>query len=419
MRSPLWLPYTQMKHAAPPVPIIGAQGAQLHLADGRTLVDGVASWWAVVHGYQHPALVAALQQQASTLCHVMLGGMVAPITQQLAERLCSEVLNGAFEHVFFTDSGSVAVEVAMKMALQYWSNQGKARKNRFICFNHSYHGDTFGAMSVSDPLQGMHKAFKNNVTMQYAMDIPTGEYDWQEFEATLAAIAPNVAGLIIEPLVQGAGGMLFHSADTLAEIHRLCKAHDLLFIADEIATGFGRTGSMFACEEAGIAPDILCLGKALSAGMAPLAATLTTRAVHDAFYDDDVSKAFMHGPTFMGNALACAVANASLELFATQPRLEQTASIEEQLYAGLQPLQRLEQVADIRVRGAIGVVEIIPKLDPLRRQELRLLAIEHGCWIRPLEQVIYLMPPLTITEAELTQLLDCVKTLVQHTGQWV
>lgn len=403
----IWLPYAQMKHAPTPLPVLSASGCRLTLADRRELIDGIASWWSVCHGYQHPHIVAAMQEQLANLSHVMLGGLAHAPAYRLAARL-SALAPGNLPRVFFSDSGSVAVEVALKMALQYWRNTGQPNKNKFICFRHGYHGDTIGAMSVSDPEDSLHKAFRSTIPMQYVLDIPSDEYALAEFQETLAAIAGSVAGLIIEPLVQGAGGMRFYSADILAAIRAACMANNILFIADEIATGFGRTGYLFACEEAGITPDILCLGKALTGGMVGLAATLTSATVFDAFYDDDRSKAFMHGPTFMGNPLACAAANASLDLFEREPRLAQVEAIETILRRELSPCYAYPTVRDVRVKGAIGVVELHSEY--MDFVGLRRRFSELGVWIRPFGNIIYLTPPLVIAEDELLQLTGAMHT---------
>jgi adenosylmethionine-8-amino-7-oxononanoate aminotransferase len=299
----------------------------------------------------------------------------------------------------------VAVEVALKMALQYWRNKGDNRRNKFVCFNNSYHGDTVGAMSVS-ARSHFNAAYESLSLRNYTMDIPTDEYSFAEFSETLAAIHGSVAGLIIEPLVQAAGGFRFHSADILSEIRRVCREHEILFIADEIATGFARTGSMFACHEAAISPDILCVGKALTGGHMPLAATLTSAEVFNAFLSDDASKALMHGPTFMAHPIACAAANASLDVFAAEPRMAQVEALEMKLWEGLRPFKMFDSVQDVRVKGAIGVVEL--KLAPDAMRALRPQLIEHGVWLRPLENALYVMPPFIIRDDELETLFAAI-----------
>lgn len=404
----IWLPYAQMQTVAVPLPVIGARGCELHLADGRTLIDGVASWWSMCHGYQHPLIVEAITTQAQQLSHVMFAGLAHEPAYRLASNLTAIAPDG-LERVFFCDSGSIAVEVAMKMSIQYWLNLGQPRKDKFICFNHAYHGDTLGTMSVS-PRSGMHHAFDKLTYRNYTVDLPSDEYSVAEFEEMVADIGPTVAGLVIEPLVQGAGGMRFHSADVVAEIRRICRDHQILFIADEIMTGFARTGSMFACDEAGISPDILCVGKGLTGGHISLAATLATTKIFDAFLDDDLSKALMHGPTFMANPIACAAANASLHLFATEPRIAQTEAIEQQMLQMLAPCKAINGVKDIRVKGAIGVVQI----DAVQADmfALRQMFVEHGVWLRPFSDVVYIMPPLTISESQLAQICEAVVAVV-------
>lgn len=408
--SHIWLPYTQMQIAPAPLPAVGAEGCEIILEDGRRLVDGIASWWSVCHGYNNPYIVSAMHKQLDTLSHVMFGGLAHEPAYKLAKRL-TEITPDGLDRVFFSDSGSVAVEVAMKMAVQYWRNKGAKNKNKFVAFHNSYHGDTMGAMSLSEMESSMHKAFNGHVPMQYILDIPLDEYAFQEMDELLKEVGNNIAGLVIEPLVQGAGGMLFHSADILGEIYRLCKKHDILFIADEIATGFGRTGSMFACEEAGITPDILCLGKALTGGMISLAATLATEEIFEAFLSDSLDTALMHGPTFMANPLACAAANASLDLFEKEPRLQQVEKIEVQLRAELEPLQFLDKVKDVRVKGAIGVVELDMTTEDI--YNFRKVFIEKGVWLRPFGNTIYMMPPFTISENELSKLTGAVKDILK------
>lgn len=413
----IWHPYCQMKTAPKPLVVERTEGCSIYLEDGRKLTDGISSWWSAAHGYNHPYLLEAAKDQLEKMPHVMFGGLAHEQAYNLAARLC-KITPGrgdkteGLTRVFFSDSGSTAVEVALKMALQYWANLGKPRKNRFICLNDGYHGDTFGAMAVSDPERGLHKAYRNNIIMHFALEIPSGEYSFAEFEETIAAIASSSAGLIIEPLVQGAGGMKMHSPDILAAIHSLCKKHDILFIADEIMTGFCRTGTRFACEEAGIVPDILCLGKALTGGVMGLAATLTRESVFESFYDDDPAKALMHGPTYMANPLACAVANASLDLFENEPRLAQTQFIEETLHRELSPLRELSGVVDVRVKGAIGAVQLASEFVDL--YALREAFLPYNVWVRPFQDVVYLMPPLVISGEELRQLTNAVKEIVFH-----
>ena len=403
----LWLPYTQMKTAAAPLKVARTDGCKIILDDGRELVDGISSWWSACHGYNHPHIVATMQAQLQKMPHVMFAGLVHEPAEILAARLVK--LTG-LPRVFFSDSGSVAVEVALKLALQYWRNTGTPHKDRFVCFKDGYHGDTLGAMSVSDPEKSLHKAFRGSVIKQYVVDIPSDEYSFAEFDSLLASFHGNIAGVIIEPLVQGAGGMKFHSPDVLAEIHRITKKHGSLFIADEIATGFGRTGNMFAVSEAGISPDIMCLGKALTGGAVTMGATLASQEIFDAFLHDSHDYAFMHGPTFMANPLACSAANASLDLFEKEPRLQQVERIEAQLADSLKEFEALTGVVDVRVKGAIGVVQVDTAQHDIyaMRSEFPTL----GVWLRPFKDVIYIMPPFVISEGELTQLTDAVKKLL-------
>lgn len=409
--SQVWLPYTQMMTAPAPLVAARTEGSRIWLDDGRCLVDGIASWWTACHGYNHPAIREAVIRQLEAMPHVMLGGLVHEPVLELSRRL-TELLPGDIEHVFYSESGSVAVEVAMKMALQYWINRGHRERKRFVSFRYGYHGDTFAAMSVCDPEEGMHALFAGSLAEQLVVDLPRDASALERFERELERDGAGLAGLVIEPLVQGAGGMKFHSAETLRGIVAAARAHDLLVVFDEIATGFGRTGMMFACDEAGIVPDIITLSKALTGGTLPLAATCARSHVYAAFESDDPAKAMMHGPTFCGNPLGCAAANASLELFATEPRLEQVAAIERQLARELAPCAQLPGVADVRVKGAIGVVELEGSLD---LDALRQRFVDEGVWVRPFGNVVYLMPALTIESEELDVLTSAVVAVV---GEW-
>ncbi len=402
----IWLPYTQMQTAPLPLPVISASGVRLTLADGRELIDGIASWWCACHGYQHPYLIKQISNQLDTLPHVMFAGLAHEPAYTLARRLVSIAPQG-LNRVFFSDSGSIAIEVGMKMAAQFWANRQELDKRKFICFRNGYHGDTMGGMSLADPETGMHRTLNRYMPEQHVFDIPNSRADLAALAASIKEVRETAAGLVIEPLVQAAGGMKFHSPETLAEIYQLCKEHRILFIADEIATGFGRTGSMFACLEAGITPDIMCLGKALTGGMVGLAATLATEEVFEAFLSDRLDTALMHGPTFMANPIACAAANASLDLFDKEPRIAQIQGIETQLREELKPCHKLENVADVRVKGAIGVVQLS---NPSEKHilALRQRFIDEGVWLRPFSDVIYIMPAFTISSAELTRLTDAV-----------
>jgi adenosylmethionine-8-amino-7-oxononanoate aminotransferase len=340
----------------------------------------------------------------------MLGGLAHAPAETLAARLAA-LLPGDLTHVFFSESGSVAVEIAMKIALQYRLNRGEHGRSRFLSFESGYHGDTFMAMSVCDPKEGMHRAFGSVLPQQLGVPLPGTREALHEFASTVAAHAHELTAIVLEPLVQAAGGMKFHSAETLAAIAAAAKRHDLLLILDEIATGFGRTGTLFACEQAGVAPDIIILSKALTGGTLPLAATVARRHVYEAFLSEDFDRALMHGPTYAGNPLACAAANASLDLFASEPRLEQVAAIEAQLKEGLAACRGLAGVRDVRVKGAIGVVELerAPNLEALRARFL-----QRGVWVRPFGAVVYLMPPLIIDTEDLATLIAAVHGVLRE-----
>ena len=404
----LWRPYTQMKTASPPVEAVRTEGARIELKDGRVLVDGIASWWTACHGYNHPHIRAAVERQLGQMPHVMFGGLTHAPAERLAQRLAA-LLPGELNHVFFTDSGSVAVEVAMKMALQLWRNRGVAGRTRFLAFREGYHGDTLGAMSVCDPEEGMHSHFGAALLPQVFADVPRTAEQAQALDALIAAHKHELAAVVVEPLVQGAGGMRFHSPEALAHIAETARRHGLPLIADEIFTGFGRTGTMFACEQAGVVPDIVCLSKALTGGTMALAATIASEEIFDAFWSDDPAFALMHGPTFMANALACSAANASLDLFETEPRLEQVAAISQRLVEGLEPCRSLAGVADVRVLGAIGVVQFA---NPPDREALKRAFLARDVWVRPFGDIVYLTPALTITVDELKVLTDAVVEVV-------
>ncbi len=408
----IWLPYTQMKTAPPPLPAVRTRGSRITLADGRELIDGVASWWTACHGYNHPHIGAAVAHQLAAMPHVMLGGLVHEQALTLARRLAGELPEG-LSRVFFSDSGSVAVEVAMKMAVQYWLNKGVRGRSRFVAFRGGYHGDTTGAMAVCDPDEGMHRLFHGLLPEHVILDLPRDEESAAALDRVLAGRADEVAGVIVEPLVQGAGGMLFHDAEVLARLRAAADRYQLLLIFDEIFTGFGRTGAMFACEAAGVTPDIITLSKALTGGTLPLAATVATDAVFNAFWSDDPMHALMHGPTYMGNALACAAANASLDLFEREPRLDQVRAIEGGLRSGLDPCRGLPRVRDVRVRGAIGVVELDRIDDPAA---LRSRFVAEGVFIRPFGNVVYLTPAFTINSGELARLTSAIVEVVRQLG---
>jgi len=401
----LWLPYAQMKTAPFPLVVKATHGCRIVLADGRELIDGIASWWTACHGYNHPHIRAAVERQLQTMPHVMLGGLVHEQALTLAQRLAGLLGPGNLDRVFFSESGSVAVEVALKMALQYWCNRGIFGRDRIVAFRGGYHGDTSGAMAISDPESGFHGTLSGALPQQIIIDPPVDEASTVALEMMLARHSERVAAIIVEPLVQGAGGMRFHDAQVLQTLRTVADRYGLLLIFDEIFTGFGRTGTMFAFEQADVVPDIITLSKALTGGTLPLAATVARRNVFEAFWSDDPAKALMHGPTFMANALGCAAANASLDLFAREPRLAQVAKIEALLRAGLEPCRKLAGVKEVRVKGAIGVVELdrIENINKLRQR-----FIKEGVFVRPFGSIIYLTPALTIVEEDLAKLTSAV-----------
>lgn len=405
----VWRPYAQMKTAHPPLPVERTHGSRIVLADGRELIDGVASWWTACHGYNHPHIRQAVERQLEAMPHVMLGGLMHEQAATLARRLAG-LLPGDLDHVFFSDSGSVAVEVALKMALQYWINRGVTGRTRFIAFKGGYHGDTTGAMAVSDSEDGMHALFAGLLPQHHLVDLPDSDERLAALDALLAQRAGDIAGIIVEPLVQGAGGMKFHDAVVLKRLRALSDTYDVLLIFDEIFTGFGRTGTMFACEQAGVPPDIITLSKALTGGTMGLAATVATKKVFDAFWSDDPAKALMHGPSYMANALACAAANASLDLFESEPRLQQIAALSSALEQGLSPCRQLPGVKDVRVMGAIGVVEV-ERIDDLNA--LRTRFVDEGVFIRPFGNVIYLTPAFTIAADDLAQLTGAIIKVIR------
>ena len=405
----VWLPYAQMKTMAPPLAVTATHGSRIKLADGRELIDGIASWWTACHGYNHPHIRAAVEGQLAQMPHVMFGGLVHEPALTLARRLVGLLGPGDLDRVFFSDSGSVAVEVALKMVVQYWFNRGTGRRTRLLAFTGAYHGDTTGAMAVCDPEHGMHALFAGLLPQQIVVDLPRTEDEFAALDEMLSRQAETIGGIIVEPLVQGAGGMIFHDAVVLRRLRTLADKYDLLLIFDEIFTGFGRTGALFAFQEAGVVPDIITLSKALTGGTLPLAATIARKKVFEAFWSDDPDDALMHGPTFMANALACAAANASLDLFQREPRLDQVAKISSALAAGLEPCRKLPGVKDVRVKGAIGVVELdrINDLNTLRQR-----FVAEGVFIRPFGSIVYLTPALTIVEDELGKLTDAVRRVV-------
>lgn len=396
----VWLPYAQMQTAPLPVAAIRTEGSKIHLADGRVLIDGIASWWTACHGYNHPHIRAEVARQLEQMPHVMFGGLAHEPAYRLATRLAALMPPG-LERVFFTDSGSVAVEVAIKIAVQSRLNRGQRGRNKILAFTGGYHGDTIGTMAICDPDEGMHSLFTGLLPEQPVIPLPRDAPSIAAFDAFLAANAHSLAAIIVEPLVQGAGGMILHGPQVLRHLRQAATEYGLTLIFDEIFTGFGRTGSMFAFQQADAVPDIITLSKALTGGTLPLAATIASADLFGAFLSDDPQHALMHGPTFMANALGCAAANASLDLFEAEPRLQQAKRIESQLIAELEVCRGLRNVRDVRVKGAIGIVELEQPGDPAA---LRTRLIEQGVWIRPFGKIVYLTPALTIGEDELTRL---------------
>lgn len=413
-RASVWHPYSPAGGAMPLFAVVHAEGVRLTLSDGRELIDGMASWWCVVHGYNHPVLNQAITAQVDAMAHVMFGGLTHAPAVKLAEKLI-ELTPAGLDRVFFADAGSVAVEVAMKMAIQYWHSRGYPEKHRFLALRSGYHGDTLHAMSVCDPVTGMHTLFSTVLPQQLFLPAPRAGFDGpadpadvQQLEAILQAHGHELAALILEPVVQGAGGMRFYSPDYLRAARALCDRYDVLLIADEIATGFGRTGRLFACEHAGISPDILCLGKALTGGYMTLAAVLSTAAIARSISAGEPG-VFMHGPTFMANPMACAVALASIDLLLESPWQENVARIAHGLSAGLQPCVVLDVVNEIRVLGGIGVVELNHPVDMASVQPL---FVEQGVWVRPFGKLVYLMPPFVISDMDLASLTSAVARVV-------
>ncbi len=400
----LWRPYTQMQTGPEPLRASSTDGCTITLEDGRRLTDGVASWWTACHGYNHPHIRAAVSDQLARMPHVMFGGLTHEPAERLAARLAA-LLPGDLDHVFFADSGSVAVEVAMKMAAQYWLNRGVRSRRRFMAFQGGYHGDTFATMAVCDPEEGMHALYRGLLAEHAILALPRDEQSIAAFDGYLDRHAHGLAGILVEPLVQAAGGMVFHDASVLKHLRRAADAHGLPLIFDEIFTGFGRTGTMFACEAAGVVPDVITLSKALTGGTMALSAAVARTHIFEAFLSNDPSHALMHGPTYMANPLACAAANASLDLFEAEPRLGQVASIGAHMALGLEPCRDLPGVRDVRVLGAVGVVELARIADV---NAIKAAFVARGVWVRPFRSIVYLTPAFTVSEGELTRLTDTV-----------
>lgn len=417
-RLHLWHPYTSMTDPLPVYEVASAHGVRLRLADGRQVIDGMSSWWAAIHGYNHPVLNEAARQQLDKMAHVMFGGITHNPAITLARTLI-DVTPAPLERIFLCDSGSVSVEVSIKMAMQYWQAQGNKNKTRLLTVRGGYHGDTFGAMGVCDPVTGMHSLFHTLLPKHFfAPLISCGFYDqWNDtcldpFRQLLQKNHQEIAAVILEPVVQGAGGMRFYHPRFLSEARKLCDHYQVLLIVDEIATGFGRTGELFGCHHAQISPDIMCLGKALTGGYMTLAATLTTAKVAEVISSGDPGL-LMHGPTFMGNPLACAVAQASLTLLTSSPWQHKVKNIETRLKAGLQSCRQHHAVQDVRVLGAIGVVEMKKEVDVATIQQQ---CIDRGVWIRPFGRLIYMMPPYIISADDLHHLCSAVTDVVKNIG---
>ncbi|VFP83467.1 adenosylmethionine--8-amino-7-oxononanoate transaminase [Candidatus Erwinia haradaeae] len=416
----IWHPYTSMTHPLPTYPVVSADGYELTLRDGRRLIDGMSSWWAAIHGYNHPMINQAMNAQISRMSHVMFGGIIHPPAVELCRRLVSTTPAG-LECVFLADSGSVAVEIAIKMALQYWQARGNPRYE-ILALRQGYHGDTYGAMAVGDPENSMHSIYRNYLPSNRFLNAPTRRFEenWEKGDETsffqfFSEHHINIAAVILEPIVQGVGGMRFYHPEYLRLIRMLCDEYEILFIADEIATGFGRTGKWLACNHANITPDILCLGKALTGGMMTLSATLTFRHIAD-MISNSKAGCFMHGPTFMANPLACAAANASLSLLENNSWCQCVEKISTHLNSGLRPLVSHPKVRDVRVLGAIGVVEIV---QPVNVSQIQHWFVKHGVWIRPFRNLIYLIPPYIISEEALMTLIDVVSTSLDQPENFI
>ena len=415
----VWHPYSAIDSGLPIFPVESAHGVHITLSNGHVLIDGMSSWWCAIHGYNHPVLNKAVTDQLESMAHVMFGGLTHQPAVDLANKLL-EITPDALQSIFFSDSGSVAVEVAMKMAIQYWQTKSHPKKQKFLTIRSGYHGDTFGAMSVSDPVTGMHQIFADSINQQFFVDAPTRAFgeacsddDMQAMKEALDEYQENIAAVILEPVVQGAGGMRFYSADYLNRLRELCDEHDVLLIFDEIATGFGRTGKLFALEHSKVVPDILCLGKSLTGGYMTLAATLTTEKISQTISQGDPGL-FMHGPTFMANPLACSVALASINLLLESPWQKNVTRIEKQLAEELKVCESLACVEEVRILGAIGVVEMKQAVD---MKTLPQNFVDEGVWLRPFGKLVYLMPPYIIKTEELSTLTKAVYKVISKIEQ--
>jgi len=414
-RQHVWHPYTSATNPLPVYEVASAQGCKLKLADGRELIDGMSSWWAAIHGYNHPTLNNAINQQVAKMSHIMFGGITHQPAVELAKKLV-DITPEPLQWVFFCDSGSVSVEVAMKMALQYQASIGQQQRTKFATIRGGYHGDTWHAMSVCDPVTGMHHIFNGSLPIHYfaprpqiAFDDEWNDDDFSAMQQLIDRQHNELAAIIIEPIVQGAGGMWFYHPTYLEKLREACNEHGILLIADEIATGFGRTGKLFACEHANISPDIMCLGKAITGGYMTFAATLTTRQIAEGISQGEAG-VFMHGPTFMGNPLACAVANASIDLLMSSQWQQTIKTTEQQLLEGLSSLKNSDKVAAVRCLGAIGVVEL---KQPVDMAVIQKMFVDRGVWVRPFGRLVYLMPPFVISRTELQQLIDAVCDVIK------
>jgi adenosylmethionine-8-amino-7-oxononanoate aminotransferase len=415
-RRHVWHPYASALEAPQMFPVVSAKGVRLTLADGRELIDGMASWWCAIHGYNHPTLNHAASEQMQQMSHVMFGGLTHPAAVKLCKTLV-DLTPAPLQRVFLSDSGSVSVEVALKMALQYWQAKGKSDKQHFVALRNGYHGDTFGAMSVCDPATGMHHLFGDVLPKHFFVAAPACGFSEsfedqhiEEMQALLAEKHQQLAAVIVEPVVQGAGGMRFYSPEYLVRLRELCDQYGVLLIFDEIATGFGRTGKFFALEHAAVCPDIMCLGKAITGGYLSLAATLCSEEVAVGISAGEAG-AFMHGPTFMGNPLACAIANASIELLLEDNWQSRVSQLQSQLEQGLAAAQDLPGVHEVRCLGAIGVIELKEAVD---MRQVQPMFVERGVWVRPFGKLVYAMPPYVMGEDDVATLTAAMVEVVSE-----